>query len=672
MSAGGLSYDGLTTSRKATLPSVEMWGTNMNILKNPTAGIYTRRVDKVGDTQGILLAQDDAGDRIGEYINVYARGVNPMVSVSYDNYSNNGGTSSTHASRAQGVKLPYRPEVFRPPVLRQENLMPLSRQPRNWFYALTNPELPQVIQSMECPEKRSSTLANPLRTPLPPSYHKTVEVLQEPVWTKTAVQSQCIPSQSIVSNPQDLQQPVGVPDRASLSSFHQLQKAVVEDPLHMETVAAACHPSLDTHSTRDLLVELQQVRESLLRLGHVTASTHGGEEEQNVRLHDEHRIPSHQRDRPSYEILTQKINALRQSMIEATNQNQPSKGLIMDLKTSNVQTPMTGGDERGSRAMDTTGHAKTVQFHQPLQINADTMVSGGYTLDSQDRYFDPTTSAIQPVLQYNRPSRPTASTIHLRPPDPLKDKPNWISTDPRLGSWVVGQPSRPDRGSDAVSLYRHNDHVVPMPASKNNLSSHVIPNQRMIGEVNGVLDPVSMYHSVKPTLDSISVMAPQTDTSQVRWLHPSTIDYAMTSKRPLGETTTNHQYQYQRILPHTQMGHGSVHEGLPTTSAFTAKSGYEKHTPVEKAHQPRRTVLVQDTSTQRNPRAQGHDVYDVQSRDGYAYRSGRPTVEGFIDRTGSAIPMTGQETKPSEIPVDSEWTQLKKRAYRAYHERAAF
>jgi hypothetical protein len=169
MSAGGISYDCLSTSRKVTLPSVESWGTNMNIIKDPSKGIYTRRIDKVGDTQDILLAQEDSGDRIAEYINVYARGVNPMVSVSYDNYGKNGGTFAK-----QNVKLPYKPEVFYPPVLTQENLTPLSRLPRNWTYALTNPELPGVIQEMKCPSGKSAiqTVHPQFETNTNPQYQK--------------------------------------------------------------------------------------------------------------------------------------------------------------------------------------------------------------------------------------------------------------------------------------------------------------------------------------------------------------------------------------------------------------------------------------------------------------------------------------------------------------------
>ena len=45
MSAGGLSYSGIINYGKATLPSVDSWGTNMNILKDPPKSITTRKID---------------------------------------------------------------------------------------------------------------------------------------------------------------------------------------------------------------------------------------------------------------------------------------------------------------------------------------------------------------------------------------------------------------------------------------------------------------------------------------------------------------------------------------------------------------------------------------------------------------------------------------------------
>lgn len=143
-----LSYSAILPYEKATLPSVEMWNTNMNILRDPPKGIFTRRKDKVGDTQQILLQQDDAGSRVNEFINVYARNVNPMVGVSYNNVGNSqrgsGGRATTQAT------LPYKIDVVRPPILSPYDLQPLSRLPRVWSYAYTNPEFPGLVQNLQC------------------------------------------------------------------------------------------------------------------------------------------------------------------------------------------------------------------------------------------------------------------------------------------------------------------------------------------------------------------------------------------------------------------------------------------------------------------------------------------------------------------------------------------
>jgi len=140
-----ISYSALTSYGKTTLPSVEAWNGNFDIVRDPPASIHTRRVVKVGDNNDILDWNDDSGSRINEMINVYARGNNPMVSVQYSNHGNtgsglmgvDGGTSgggmTNLFSSGGGGKLPYRimdKGAFRPPILRQEDLLPLSRMPR--------------------------------------------------------------------------------------------------------------------------------------------------------------------------------------------------------------------------------------------------------------------------------------------------------------------------------------------------------------------------------------------------------------------------------------------------------------------------------------------------------------------------------------------------------------
>ena len=44
------SYSGIVSYGKSTLPSVDSWGQNNNILRDPPKSIHTRRIDKVGQT----------------------------------------------------------------------------------------------------------------------------------------------------------------------------------------------------------------------------------------------------------------------------------------------------------------------------------------------------------------------------------------------------------------------------------------------------------------------------------------------------------------------------------------------------------------------------------------------------------------------------------------------
>jgi hypothetical protein len=153
MSAGGLSYSGLVNHGKITLPSVDSWGNNMNILRDPPKSITTKRIDKVGETSSMTQMIEDSNNRASEAIQVYARGVNPFVSVSYDNNGNNGGQGS--GSFVEGgqrsAKLPYtimKDGAFRPPVLLQEDLLPLSRIPRGNFSVLSTPGFADFSRKM--------------------------------------------------------------------------------------------------------------------------------------------------------------------------------------------------------------------------------------------------------------------------------------------------------------------------------------------------------------------------------------------------------------------------------------------------------------------------------------------------------------------------------------------
>jgi hypothetical protein len=132
------SYSSIVNNGKVTLPSVDTWGTNMNIIRDPPKSIMTRRRDKVGENNDMLKMIDNS-DRSTDAILRFARGVNPSVSVSY---SNSGGLLQNSGKQAF---LPYtinKDGDFKPPVQAPQDLLPLSRLPRNTTFAITNPTMP--------------------------------------------------------------------------------------------------------------------------------------------------------------------------------------------------------------------------------------------------------------------------------------------------------------------------------------------------------------------------------------------------------------------------------------------------------------------------------------------------------------------------------------------------
>ena len=134
-----VSYSGLRNYGKATLGSVESWGTNNNILKDPPRGIYTRKINRVGFDSEITEAIDASENRNAECIKVYARSTNPHVSVMYQNANNSNSGSSSNTNQTP-ASLPYKlSDSFRPPVQSQYQLQPLSRQPRIWTSAWSQP-----------------------------------------------------------------------------------------------------------------------------------------------------------------------------------------------------------------------------------------------------------------------------------------------------------------------------------------------------------------------------------------------------------------------------------------------------------------------------------------------------------------------------------------------------
>jgi hypothetical protein len=123
-----------------TLPS---WD-RPTILREPPKSIHTKKKERVemGDVT-YMIRNDDS--RINESISYIARGVNPMVDVSYSNYGGNGAKLTTMATPT--ATNPYKiikDGAFRPPIMTQEDLLPLSRMRRPETSATTNPGISTI------------------------------------------------------------------------------------------------------------------------------------------------------------------------------------------------------------------------------------------------------------------------------------------------------------------------------------------------------------------------------------------------------------------------------------------------------------------------------------------------------------------------------------------------
>ena len=178
------SYRGVIGSGSGvvTLPSVDSWGANFSVLRDPPKSIMTRKIDKVGDDMSLINTQEDSSDRSCEAILHYARGQNPFVSVSYQNSD---GTSA---------KLPHTlSDVFRPPILRQEQLLPLSRLPRNVTSCNTTPEIIDFTKKIMCqkPVENTRECRNTiLKTSCKPTaVYKVTALAEKPFEVKYVIQN---------------------------------------------------------------------------------------------------------------------------------------------------------------------------------------------------------------------------------------------------------------------------------------------------------------------------------------------------------------------------------------------------------------------------------------------------------------------------------------------------
>ena len=107
------------------------------IYRDPPKGYFTKKHEPVniGDIMYMLQPDGPYGDptRTNEAIQVYARGQNPMVEVSYTN--SGGGSTNTSLGNTQASN-PYKVEVVRPPLMPLETLQSISNPRMHQNYAV--------------------------------------------------------------------------------------------------------------------------------------------------------------------------------------------------------------------------------------------------------------------------------------------------------------------------------------------------------------------------------------------------------------------------------------------------------------------------------------------------------------------------------------------------------
>jgi hypothetical protein len=257
---------------KTTLPSVDSWGTNMNMLRDPPKSIHTRKIDKVLDTSQITQMIQDSGNRAAEAILVYARGSNPMVGVDYSNNGNNGGQRSG-GSRTAGFTvnggnsgkqsfLPYRvmrDGAFRPPIRDQRELLPLSRLPRVWTSSFTQASFPDFSKKAMCPgtdmdTKGVKTPDQMLKACARPTATYQIEMpLTEPFEVKHVIKNPLTisgfsgnnyktrinaemgdPDKGVVQNPLRVQKHINLSDNPKNTEFNVHTEKYIQDSLQGE------------------------------------------------------------------------------------------------------------------------------------------------------------------------------------------------------------------------------------------------------------------------------------------------------------------------------------------------------------------------------------------------------------------------------------------------------
>ena len=161
----------------STLPSRE----DINILKDPPKSVHTRKHEPVNIGDVTHMVRENP-DRTSDAIQLYARGVNPAVSVEYQNRGG-GGTRTSVISQSQASN-PYNvvhEGAFRPPLFRPiEDGLPLSRQKRDWTSVTSKPGGPEADTFYQRTVNEKGINKNPIRKAVHTSYAYNIQKSAKP------------------------------------------------------------------------------------------------------------------------------------------------------------------------------------------------------------------------------------------------------------------------------------------------------------------------------------------------------------------------------------------------------------------------------------------------------------------------------------------------------------
>lgn len=688
MSAGGLSYDCLTTYGKATLPSVEMWGTNMNILKDPNAGIYTRKKDKVGDTQSILLSQENSGDRIAEIINVYARGVNPMVSVSYDNFGNNAGARRNIAQGTPGVKLPYKPEVFYPPTLRQEDLMPLSRQPRNWFYALTNPSVPNIISQMSCPEGKSAIQNNNIKTEAISNLEYNLKDLPRETNIDTKVNIN-----TNEKNPQRLYETNALMDNV-MGDFSSIAK----DPKYFNQVRQfQTETNLQLPNFGDSRnVMIKSDRDSIQQnklLYNAFSNISGNKSVSNNRdkiIYNQNRAIQKVRNR--MEEISSNTNDYEQNLMP--NNLNPSRGINNNKTNINFDTKLY--NNKTIEGNSSTNPSYGLQDN--ININTITNKISNNNQNSQDIAGFSNGKTRESILNVNSEIIPQSN---LQKNNIESFTTNGIISDNKFGSWVYSDSSKPFVGSNIISENR------PSQSTNPRLNTEYITKPTSTSFWKTVDPIVDSNHSIKHDIlqyktftnvssnikkninfDRLSSGKIDQNNNNIEYYTPKSVPNNQTINHesnlfvktkenmniPVVSTIGNSNYKkgLNDILYNDSVQRTGIDELYTTQNVNTNKKYYEQIGELGyKTDNQRSNLLIENTETVHDRSSFGHDFYqNVQSIDTSSGVHHQSVSKGQFESLGNNIPKFDRLiNNGSELPINEEFLNIKKKAVNAYMDR---